>query len=32
MRVINAQEMFDFVTTEIIQKNKAEGLLYRIEK
>ena len=32
LRVINAQKMFDFVTKEIINKNKAEGLLYRIEK
>ena len=32
MRIINAQNMFDFVTKEIINKNKAEGLLYRIEK
>jgi len=31
LRVINAQKMFDFVTKEIIHKNKAEGLLYRID-
>lgn len=32
LRTIYARHVFDFVTKEIINKNKAEGLLYRIEK
>ena len=32
LRTAHARDIFDFVTKEIIQKNKAEGLLYRIEK
>jgi aminoglycoside 3-N-acetyltransferase len=32
LRTAYARNIFDFVTKEIINKNKAEGLLYRIEK